>query len=96
MITRDHTFQSIFATNTIWLFVVWHFPFQFVYYGKQGLDTFDDGYVDRIYLLRLNQNVVAKKCRLLWTYTGFVFNRVETKGGSVLYFSQDKHKLAYI
>ena len=39
---------------------------------------------------------VAKKCRLLWTYTGFVFNRVETKGGSVLYFSQDKHKLAYI
>ena len=27
---------------------------------------------------------VAKKCRLLWTYTGFVFNRVETKGGSVL------------
>ena len=33
---------------------------------------------------------VAEKCRLLWPYTGFVFNRVETKGGSVLYFSQDK------
>ena len=32
----------------------------FVYYGKQGLDTFDDGYVDGIYLLRLNQDVVAK------------------------------------
>ena len=31
---------------------------------------------------------VAKKCRLLWTCTGFVFNRVETKGGNVLYFSQ--------
>ena len=28
--------------------------------------------------------------------TRFVFNRVETKGGSVLYFRQDKHKVAYI
>ena len=95
MITRDHTLlihQSIFATKTIWPFVVWHFAFQFVYYGKQWLDTFDDGYVDGIYLLR----PVAKKCRLLWTYTRFVFNRVETKGGSVLYFRQDKHKVAYI
>ena len=93
MITRDHTLlihQSIFATKTVWPFVVWHFAFQFVYYGKQWLDTFDDGYVDGIYLLR----PVAKKCRLLWTYTRFVFNRVETKGGSVLCFSQDK--LTYI
>ena len=39
---------------------------------------------------------IAKKCRLLWTYTEFVSNHVETKGGSVLYFSQDKHKLVYI
>ena len=39
---------------------------------------------------------VGKKGRLLWTCTGFVFICVETKGDSVLYFSQDKHKLAYI
>ena len=37
---------------------------------------------------------LAKKGRLLWTCTRFVFNRVETKGGSVLCFSQDK--LTYI
>ena len=37
---------------------------------------------------------LAKKCRLLWTCARFVFNRVETKGGSVLCFSQDK--LTYI
>ena len=103
---RDHTrshainFQSIFATKTVWQpFVVWHFAFQlYIIYGKQGLDAFDDGYVDGIYLLKLNQVAVhmpvAKKCRLLWTCTRFVFNRVETKGGSVLCFSQDK--LTYI
>ena len=37
---------------------------------------------------------LAKKCRLLWTCIRFVFNRAETKGGSVLCFSQDK--LTYI
>ena len=75
MITRDHTLlihQSIFATKTVWLFVVWHFPFQFVYYWKQGLDTFDDGYVDGIYLLRLNQDVCSKKVQAFvnihWIY----------------------------
>ena len=30
---------------------------------------------------------LAKKCRLLWTYTGFVFNRVETKKEAVYYTS---------
>ena len=28
---------------------------------KQGLDTFDDGYLDGINLLRLNQDVSCKK-----------------------------------
>ena len=45
------------------------FSFSIVYYGKQGLDTFDDGYVDGNYLLKLNQEAVqisvTKKCTLL-------------------------------
>ena len=41
MITRYY-FQCIFA------FFFSRFPFQFVYYCKQGLDTFDDGYVDEV------------------------------------------------
>ena len=40
-----------------------------VYYGKQGLDTFDDAYVDYSLTAKLNQEAVhisvAKKCRLL-------------------------------
>ena len=97
--TRSHAinFQSIFATKTVWLFVVWHFPFQFAYYGKQGLDTFDDGYVDGIYLMMLNQDVCGKKIAVFCEHTlGLYFYRVQRKRGSVLYFSQDKHKLAHI
>ena len=81
MITHDHTlllinFQSIFAIKTVWPFVVEIFLFN-VYYGKLGLYSFDDSYVDGFYLLNLNQEAVhisvPKKCRLLWTCTGFVF-----------------------
>ena len=36
---------------------------------------------------------VAKKCRLRWTCTGFLFIRVETNGGGVCTSGQDKHKL---
>ena len=65
---------------------------------KQGLDTFDDGYLDGINLLRLNQDVSCKKMQAFvnihWVCTDLI--AVETKGGSVLYFSQDKHKLAVI
>ena len=86
--TRSHAinFQSIFATKTVWLFVVRQFPFQFVYYGKQGLDTFDDGYVDAIYfILRLNQDVCWKKIAGFCEHTlGLYFYRVETKRGHVL------------
>ena len=43
--------------------------FSTVHYGKQGLDTFDDGYVDNLLTAKLNQEAVhvsvAKKCRLL-------------------------------
>ena len=60
--------------------------FSIVHYGKQGLDTFDDGYVEYLLTAKLNQEAVhisvAKK--FLWTCTGFVFNRGETNGGSVL------------
>ena len=44
-------FQSIFATKTVRPFVncCLTFSFSIVYYGKQGPDTFDDGYVDGIY-----------------------------------------------
>ena len=45
------------------------FSFSIVCYDKQGLDTFDDGYFDGIYSLKLNQEAVhisvAKKSRLL-------------------------------
>ena len=73
MITHDHTlllinFQSIFAIKTVWPFVVEIFLFN-VYYGKLGLYSFDDSYVDGFYLLNLNQEAVhisvPKKCRLL-------------------------------
>ena len=73
MITHDHTlllinFQSIFAIKTVWPFVVEIFLFN-VYYGKLGLYSFDDSYVDGSYLLNLNQEAVhisvPKKCRLL-------------------------------
>ena len=61
--------------------------FSIVHYGKQGLDTFDDGYVEYLLTAKLNQEAVhtyvAKKCRLLWTCAWFVFNRVETNGGSL-------------
>ena len=60
----------------------------FIYYGKEGVNTFDDAYVDYLVTAKLNQEAVhisvAKKCRLLRTCTGFVFNRLETNGGSVL------------
>ena len=69
----------------------------YIYYGKEGLDTFDDANVDYLLTAKLNQEAVhisvAKKCRLLWTCTGFVFNRVETNGGSVFQASIYKHKL---
>ena len=58
----------------------------YIYYDKEGLDTFDDAYADYLLTAKLNQEAVhisvAKK--FLWTCTGFVFNRVETNGGSVL------------
>ena len=43
-------------------------------------------------------SVGKKKSRLLiCEHTlGLYFYHIETKGGSALYFSQDKHKLAYI
>ena len=60
----------------------------YIYYGKEGLDTFDYANVDYLLTAKLNQEAVhisvAKKSRLLGTCTGFVFNRVETNGGSVL------------
>ena len=61
--THDQTWSHAinFQSNFSLPFVVWNFPFQFVHYGKQGLDTFDDGYVDGINLLRLNQDVSSKK-----------------------------------
>ena len=34
------------------------FSLSIVHYGTQGLETFDDGYVDGIYLLKLNQEAV--------------------------------------
>ena len=34
------------------------FSFSIVYHGKQGLDTFDDGRVNGIYSLKLNQKAV--------------------------------------
>ena len=34
------------------------FSFSIVYHGKQGLDTFDDGRVNGIYSLKLNQEAV--------------------------------------
>ena len=38
------------------------FSFSIVYYSKQGLDTFDDGYVDGIYLLKLHKlHICGKK-----------------------------------
>ena len=88
MITRDNAFGHLLFDILL----------SIVYYGKQGLDTFDDGYICWWYLLTEVESrdclvhicIVAKKCRLLWTCTGFVFNRVETKGGSVLYFVQAK------
>ena len=60
----------------------------YIYYGKQGLDTFDDACVDYLLTTKLNQVAVhisvAKKCSLLCTCTVFLFNGVETNGGSVL------------
>ena len=71
---HDHTllimFQSIFTIKTVWPFVVWYFPF--VYYGKQGLDSSDDGYVDGIYLLACVASV--------WKGRGVLGAR-ETRGG---------------
>ena len=63
MITRDHmlyisnpfSLQRPFGSL---LFDIFLFN---MYHGKQGLDTFDDGYVDGIYLLRLKQDVCSKK-----------------------------------
>ena len=41
----------------------------FIYYGKEGVNTFDDAYVDYLPTAKLNQEAVhisiAKKCRLL-------------------------------
>ena len=60
----------------------------YVYYSKERLNTFDDAYVDYLLTAKLNQEAVhisvAKKCRLLWTFTGFVFNHGETNRGIVL------------
>ena len=48
MITRYY-FQIHFAKKTVWPFVVRHKFQLYITYGKQGLETFDDGFVNGIY-----------------------------------------------
>ena len=64
----------MFTGLTVWPWVVYDIIWL---YGKQGLDTSDDAYVDYLLTAKLNQEAVhisiAKKCRLLWTFTDFVF-----------------------
>ena len=86
-IIKLHTgckFSNFLYKDRYWLFDI---IFSIVHYGKQGLDTFDDGYVEYLLTAKLNQEAVhisvAKKCRLMWTCAWFVFNRVETNGGSL-------------
>ena len=94
MITHDHTlllinFQSIFAIKTVWPFVVEIFLFN-VYYGKLGLYSFDDSYVDGFYLLNLNQEAVhisvPKKCsfceHVLGLYLRAVFSKYRPTVGT--------------
>ena len=61
MIRRDHT---LLISNPIFRYPLLFEIFLFNLYimaNMQGLDTFDDGYVDGINLLRLNQDVSSKK-----------------------------------
>ena len=69
MITHiNFQFSNFLYKDHYWLFDI---IFSIVHYGKQGLDTFDDGYVEYLLTAKLNQEAVhisvAKKCRLLWT-----------------------------
>ena len=63
----------MFTGLTVWPWVV----YDIWLYGKQGLDTSDDAYVDYLLTAKSNQEAVhisvAKTCRLLWTFTDFVF-----------------------
>ena len=68
-IIKLHTgckFSNFLYKDRYWLFDI---IFSIVHYGKQGLDTFDDGYVEYLLTAKLNQEAVhisvAKKCRLM-------------------------------
>ena len=56
MIARDHTLliSNPFSLQRPFGHLLFDtVSFSILYFGKQGLDTFDDGYVDGIYLLKL-------------------------------------------
>ena len=82
MITRDHT---LLISNPFSL----QRPFGYLLFDIFLFNLYitanrDSTLLMTVMLMGWIKMSVAKKCRLLWTYTGFVFNRVETKGGSVL------------
>ena len=68
MITRDHTLliSNPFSLYRPFGHLLFDIIFLIAYYGKQGLDALDDGYVDYLLTAKLNQESVhisvAKKC----------------------------------
>ena len=98
--TRSHAinFQSIFATKIVGYLLTFSFSSCILRQTRTRHFWWQLSWIDGIYLLRLNHDVCSKKVQAFvnihWVCIDLI--AVETKGGSVLYFSQDKHKLPWV